>query len=136
MNGFEMTTDVTNIPISGSQKAAILFTELGSKVGSQIIEFLSDAELKRLRKAVGNLGSYSPRKPNFFKVQQREIKVMEEACKFGVKNRFLPAEVLERKDYGFLKSGSVYNKQNTIIKELVDNPDTITNVLRTWLGED
>ena len=30
MNGFEMTTDINNIPISGSQKAAVLFTELGS----------------------------------------------------------------------------------------------------------
>jgi hypothetical protein len=35
-----------------------------------------------------------------------------------------------------MKSGASYNRQNTIIKELVDNPDTITNVLRTWLGEE
>ena len=41
MNGFEMTTDVTNIPISGRQKAAILFTELGSSVSSQLIPYLS-----------------------------------------------------------------------------------------------
>ena len=136
MNGFEMTTDVSNIPISGRQKAAMLLTELGSSVSSQLIPYLSDLELKKLRKAVGSLGSYSPKKSNFFKVQQREIRVLEDVCKFGIKKRFLNPEVLTKKDYGFMKSGSAYNRQNTIIKELVDNPENITNVLRTWLGEE
>ena len=136
MNGFEMTTDINNIPISGSQKAAVLFTELGSSVTTQMLSYFSDYELKKLRQAVGKLGAYSPKKSNFAKVQQREIRVLEDACKFGIKKRFLAPHVLEKKDYGFMKSGASYTRQNTIIKELVDNPDTITNVLRTWLGEE
>ena len=89
MNGFEMTTDINNIPISGSQKAAVLFTELGSSVTTQMLSYFSDYELKKLRQAVGKLGAYSPKKSNFAKVQQREIRVLEDACKFGIKKRFL-----------------------------------------------
>ena len=67
MNGFEMTTDINNIPISGSQKAAVLFTELGSSVTTQMLSYFSDYELKKLRQAVGKLGAYSPKKSNFAK---------------------------------------------------------------------
>ena len=94
MNGFEMTTDINNIPISGSQKAAVLFTELGSSVTTQMLSYFSDYELKKLRQAVGKLGAYSPKKSNFAKVQQREIR---EALKFEIKKRFLLQLELKKK---------------------------------------
>ena len=73
MSGFTMVSNDENIPISSSQKAAILFTELGSDFSSKLIPFLSDSELKKLRIAVDGLGLYSPRLKNFSKIQKREI---------------------------------------------------------------
>ena len=52
MSGFTMVTNDESIPISSSQKAAILFTELGSDFSSKLIPFLSDSELKRIIKDI------------------------------------------------------------------------------------
>lgn len=135
-DGFEMTTGTMNMPITGRQKAAILFAELGLKNTKNLMGFFSDDEIKKLRKAMETLGPYNPNDPNFYKIQAREVKVMESACKYGVNNKFLPPEVLERKEYGFVKTGNNVNRQNNILKNIVDNPETITNVLRAWLGEE
>ena len=136
MSGFTMVTNDESIPISSSQKAAILFTELGSDFSSKLIPFLSDSELKKLRTAVGGLGLYSPRMKNFSKIQKREIRVLEEVCAYGVRKNYLKPSVLEKKDYGFIKTTSANGSENKIIKDFVDNPDVVTNVLRTWLNEE
>ena len=136
MSGFTMVTNDENIPISSSQKAAILFTELGSDFSSKLIPFLSDSELKKLRTAVNGLGPYSPKMKNFSKVQKREIRVLEEVCTYEVRKNYLDPSVLEKKDYGFIKTTSANSSENKIIKDFVDNPDVVTNVLRTWLKEE
>jgi Sec7-like guanine-nucleotide exchange factor len=136
MSGFTMVTNDENIPISSSQKAAILFTELGSNFSSKLIPFLSDSELKKLRTAVDGLGLYSPKMKNFSKVQKREIRVLEEVCTYGVRKKYLDPSVLEKKDYGFIKTTSANGSENKIIKDFVDNPDVVTNVLRTWLNDE
>lgn len=136
MSGFTMVTNDESIPISSSQKAAILFTELGSDFSSKIIPFLSDSELKKLRTAVNGLGLYSPRMKNFSKIQKREIRVLEEVCAYGVRKNYLDPSVLEKKDYGFIKTTSANSSENKIIKDFVDNPDVVTNVLRNWLNEE
>ena len=136
MSGFTMVTNDENIPISSSQKAAILFTELGSNFSSKLIPFLSDSELKKLRTAVDGLGLYSPKMKNFSKVQKREIRVLEEVCTYEVRKKYLDPSVLEKKDYGFIKTTSANGSENKIIKDFVDNPDVVTNVLRTWLNDE
>lgn len=136
MNGFTMVTNDENIPISSRQKAAVLFTELGSDFSNKLIPFLSDSELKKLRTAVDGLGPYSPRMKNFSKVQKREIRVLEEVCAYGVRKNYLDPSVLEKKDYGFIKTTSANSSENKIIKDFVDNPDVVTNVLRNWLNEE
>lgn len=136
MSGFTMVTNDESIPISSSQKAAILFTELGSDFSSKLIPFLSDSELKKLRTAVVGLGLYSPRMKNFSKIQKREIRVLEEVCAYGVRKNYLDPSVLEKKDYGFIKTTSANSSENKIIKDFVDNPDVVTNVLRNWLNEE
>ena len=136
MSGFTMVTNDENIPISSSQKAAILFTELGSDFSSKLIPFLSDSELKKLRTAVDGLGLYSPRMKNFSKIQKREIRDLEEVCAYGVRKNYLDPSVLEKKDYGFIKTTSANSSENKIIQDFVDNPDVVTNVLRSWLKEE
>lgn len=135
-DGFEMTTGEINIPLTGRQKAAILFAELGVSGTKDMLEYFSSDELKKLRKSIENLPPYNPAFSAFPKNQQKEIKVLEEVCRFGVNHKYLPKEVLDKKDYGFVMTGSNADKQNSIIKQVVDNPDTISKVLRTWLGED
>lgn len=132
---FTMTTDSASIPVSGRQKAAILLGELGIAGSKNVLSFLQPDEVQKLRKAMNTLGDYSPFDNNFRKVQAREIKVLEETCKFGVKHRFLDPSVLERKDLGFIKLNASPT-ENNIRKTLSDNPEMISNILRNWLEEE
>ena len=132
---FSMTTTSVSMPISGRQKAAILLGELGIAGSKDVLSFLQPEEVQMLRKAMSTLGPYSPYDNNFRKAQIRELRVLEETCNFGVKHRFLDSSVLEYKDYGFIKMNASPT-ENNIRKTVTDNPELISNILRSWMEED
>lgn len=114
--------------LTGYQKAAILLGELGNYPGLSVIEALklTPQESKKIRTAMKSLGKY-PRNLNDI---LREEKVLKETLRFGeVKGIFTP----EPKEDPQTKI--LHQNQKDVTQMLQDNPEVITNLIRSWLDD-
>ena len=112
--------------LTGKEKAAILFSELGGNVTGGMLKYFSTQELRTIRKSLKRLRGYS---------RANEIKTLEEANRFGFARKFLklsPA-LLNREEYAKLHENDG-NKQ--MLRNLAKNADAVANVISVWLKED
>lgn len=114
--------------LTGYQKAAILLGELGNYPGLEVIEALklTPQESKKIRQAMRALGKY-PRNINDI---LREEKVLKESLRFGeVKGIYTPAPKEDP------QTQMLHKNQQDVSQMLQDNPEVITNLIRSWLDD-
>ena len=112
--------------LTGKEKAAMLMGEL-SGYTSAVIPFLTTSELKMLRKQIKKLGK---------KVElNREIKMLEEANKFGQSRRICTPKpsLFSKEKYAAEHENK---KSRDYLHGLFKNPDAVANVISVWLKED
>lgn len=112
--------------LTGKEKAAILFSELGGNVTEGMLQYFSNAELKQIRKYLKKLGKYN---------LSNEIKTLEETNKFGMARRILSVSpsVLNADSYAKLHEN---DSSKRLLKNLAKNADSVANVISVWLKED
>lgn len=124
---FQMVTERYRRPLSGKEKAAILLGELGGSAES-IFEHLTDAEVKKLRKAMRSLG----KKVNW----ADETDVLAEANEWGVRKGIAKPVRSDAEIAAFVKTAERKEKENEFRNMFLQNPDAIANALGAWLKED
>ena len=115
--------------LTGAEKAAILFAELGVKGTGELLKYFSTQELNKLRKGLKKLGNYNIRQLG------RETSVLEETAKYAHAKRLwaFPPELLSNAKY------SQYHEKDgarNFLKGLSKNPDAVASVLSVWLKEE
>ena len=118
----------SEIHISGAQKAAILLSEIGQAGSMEIYKNLklSKKDIKRIRQATESLGVYNPDNEYMAK---REGMVLEAAINYGIQNSgFTPHKVQIKKSYA-------EQERDEVNQMVLQNPDAVANLLKTWLGE-
>ncbi len=124
-NFFQMVSDDSGItvpvkPLSGAEKAAILFSELGASVTQKMIPLFTDKELKKLSRGFRSLDSYNPAVDN---------RVLEAACNYGKAHGiFKPVARHYQEEFE-------HRKENAIRNQLGSNPEAVANILRSWLED-
>ena len=120
-NGFIKQT----AKLSGKEKAAILFSELGMASNPQWLSMFTDSELRKIRLAMKNLGSdYNVHAENA---------VLEETARMGmIKGYVDPAYI----DFAQKKAESDYQKDLVAQRTPNLNPQDIARVLSMMLKED
>ncbi len=115
--------------LTGKEKAAILFSELGVSGTGGMLEYFSTAEIKKLRKALMGLPAY-----NIHQVT-KENRVLEETLHYGNLHGFCAVnpELLSSAQYFRLHEN---DSKNNYMKNLSANTDAIASVLSVWLKED
>ena len=113
--------------LTGSEKAAILFGELGF-TGDTILNYLSDAELRKLKNAMKRLG----KNVNW----SDEVSALQEANEYGIQRGIYrpihsDAEIAE-----YVRNNSASAKENSFRNMISQNPDAIANALRAWMSEE
>ncbi|MCH5288567.1 MAG: hypothetical protein J1E32_01470 [Treponema sp.] len=126
-DSFQMVTENFRRPLSGKEKAAILLGELGGSAES-VFEYLSDAEVKKLRKAMRSLG----KKVNW----ADETAVLAETNKWGVRKGIAKPIHSDAEIAALIKTTERNEKQNELRNLFLKNPDAIANALGAWLKED
>lgn len=124
---FQMVTDNYRRPLSGREKAAILLGELGGSAEG-IYEHLSDAEVKKLRKAMRALG----KKVNW----ADETDVLSETNEWGVRKGIASPVHSDAQIAAMIKTTERKEKENEFRNMFLKNPDAIANALSAWLKED
>ncbi len=114
-------------PLSGKEKAAILFSELGGIAGDSVMEYLNTDELKKLRKSIKRLG---------YRVDvKNEVSALNDANNFGIRrgisNPISSDEQIE--EYVRTHSNAKGNELRNIISQ---NPTAIADALRAWMKEE
>ncbi|MDE5797471.1 MAG: hypothetical protein K2H73_00370 [Treponemataceae bacterium] len=124
---FQMVTGQYRRPLSGKEKAAILLGELGGSAEG-IFEHLTDAEVKKLRKAMRSLGK---------KVHWAdETDVLAEANEWGVRKGIAKPVHSDAEIAALVKTAERKEKENEFRTMFLQNPDAIANALGAWLKED
>ena len=115
--------------LTGKEKAAILFSELGVLGTKEMLKYFSTAELKKLRKALQSLPEY-----NYHQIP-KENSVLVESLKFGMAKRLcvVSPELLTSAHYSKFHE---YDASKAFLKGLSKNADAVANVLSVWLKED
>jgi len=113
------------IKLTGAEKVAILLSELGMAVSDDLLKRIdiTDKEKKALNKAYKKFGKYNPH--NRYEAR-REVQVLQELMNYGKYMNILPPP---KPDFYQQKSGEVLGM-------LKENPDSVVNLLKTWLGDD
>lgn len=124
---FQMVTQQYRRPLSGKEKAAILLGELGGSAEG-IFEHLTDAEVKKLRKAMRSLG----KKVNW----TDETDVLAEANEWGVRKGIAKPVHSDAEIAALVKTAERKEKENEFRTMFLQNPDAIANALGAWLKED
>lgn len=112
--------------LTGKEKAAILFSELGGNVTDGMLSYFSLKELRLIRKSLRRLKGCS---------RENEIRTLEEANRFGFSRKILrisPA-VLSRDEYAKLHENDESRRR---LKNFAKNADAVANVISVWLKED
>ena len=119
--------------LTGPQKAAILLCEIGASpeghgVAASIYKKLKlkPQQVKRLTEEITALGDYNPDNE---KMVRRENSVLEFLYEWGKKKGFAVKELSD------FETAKRTNLDPDYIKKLRDNPDIVTNVLKSWLDE-
>jgi len=113
------------IKLSGSEKVAILLSELGMAISDDILGrvVLTDKEKKALNKAYKKFGKYNPH--NRYEAR-REVQVLQEVMNYGKFKNILPAP----------KPDFYHQKQQEVLSLVQESPDTVVNLLKGWLGDE
>ncbi len=124
MENFIATAEA-DIKLTGAEKTAILLGELGMALSDDIIERvgLSEREKKAINAAFKKFGKYNPH--SRFEAL-REVQVLQEVMNYGDYKGILPPP----------KPDFYQQKQNEVLGMMKNNPDTVVNLLKTWLGDD
>ena len=124
-NFFQMVGDnsaftLPTKPLSGAEKAAILFSELGAAVTEKMLPLFTDKELKKLSRGFRCLDPYNPATDN---------RVLEAACNYGKAHGiFKPVARHYQEEFE-------HRKENAIRSQLGNNPEAVANILRSWLED-
>ncbi|MBQ7157866.1 MAG: hypothetical protein IJS09_00365 [Treponema sp.] len=124
---FQMVTNDYRRPLSGKEKAAILMGELGGSAES-VFEYLSDSELKKLRKSMRSLG----KRVNW----QDETAVLQETNDWGLRKGLANPIHTDAEIAAFIKTSEKAEKESEIRNMMRKNPDAIAQALSAWLKED
>jgi flagellar biosynthesis/type III secretory pathway M-ring protein FliF/YscJ len=124
---FQMVTDNYRRPLSGKEKAAILLGELGGSAES-VFEYLSTAELKKLRKSLRSLGKRV--------VWPDETAVLQENHEWGLRKGLTRPIHTDSEIAAFIKTSEKAEKESGIRDMMRKNPDAIAQALSAWLKED
>lgn len=111
--------------LSGKDKAAMLFCELGSSVTGDMLKYFSTAELKKLRKHIEKLGTWYD--------VYAENSVLEETARYGMMKRFLPADTIIRAEDN---ARAAVAQEHNPLKNINPDPEALANVLAMWLKEE
>ena len=124
MENFIATAE-PDIKLTGAEKTAILLGELGMAISDDLLERvgLTEQEKKAVNKAFKKLGRYNPQ--SRFEAR-REVQVLQEVMNYGDYKGILPPP----------KPDFYQQKQNEVLGMMKNNPDTVVNLLKTWLGDD
>ena len=117
------TTDSNRaIKLTGPQKAAILFAELGKTVTDQMTASFTTKQLHVLRNTMKNLGPINVK---------TEIAVLEQALCYGTKNGLWDINSAIKTD--------VARRSTTLRSAASSNPSAMAGLISSWLdtaGED
>ncbi len=114
-------------PLSGREKAAILFSEIGGIAGDNIINYLSTDEIKKLRRSIKGLG-YNVNK-------SKEVEALQEANDFGIRVGISRPIHTDEQIEEIVRSQS-NPKENNLRNFIAQNPTAIADALRAWMKED
>lgn len=113
------------IKLTGIEKVAILLSELGMALSDDLLRRIeiTDKEKKALNKAYKKLGKYDPH--NRYEAM-REVQVLQEVMNYGKYMNILPPP----------KPDFYQQKSNEVMDMLRQSPDSVVNLLKTWMGDD
>ena len=118
--GFEKlvkTSDSNNaIRLTGPQKAAILFAELGKAVTDQMTASFTTKQLHVLRNTMKNLGPINTK---------TEIAVLEQALSYGTQNGLWDISAAIKTD--------VARRSTTLRSAASSNPSAMAGLISSWL---
>ena len=114
-----------DIKLTGAEKTAILLGELGMALSDDLLErvVLTQEEKKAINRAFKKLGKYNPRSQY---EARREVQVLQEVMNYGAYKGILPPP----------KPDFYEQKSQEVLGIMKQNPDTVVNLLKTWLGDD
>ena len=111
------TSDSNNaIRLTGPQKAAILFAELGKAVTDQMTASFTTKQLHILRNTMKNLGPINVK---------TEIAVLEQALSYGTKNGLWDINSAIKTD--------VARRSTTLRSAASSNPSAMAGLISSWL---
>lgn len=126
---YKVTQNLNNAkrPLSGREKAAILFSEIGGLAGDGVINYLSTDEIKKLRRSIKGLG-YNVNKSN-------EVDALQEANDFGIRVGISKPIHTDAQIEEIVRAQS-NPKENSLRNFIAQNPTAIADALRAWMKED
>lgn len=116
--------------LTGRDKVALLMASLGVVNTKGLIKYFSTRELKKIRVALKKVKVYN---------KNRELRVLEEAVRYGFDKRLTNADpiILNQDDYAKLHAmDSVRRQQQEKQAGLIKNADTVANVISKWIDTD
>lgn len=116
---------VKRFSISGREKAAVLFSELGPYVTEDMLKYFSTSELAKLRKTIKRLGSSYD--------VDIENAVLEETARFGMMRGYLPEDTLRRINQDVQIP---VEKPNPVLSNPNVTSESLAKVLSMWLKEE
>ena len=112
---------MTSVPLPGKEKAAILFTELGSKVTNPMLKYFSTKELKKLRKAIAKLPPYDV---------GDTLQALQRAANYGI-SRGIYVELPHEEPIT-----PEQQQMNTVRDMISGAPSDVAQILGSWLQQE
>lgn len=116
--------------LTGRDKIAVFMASLGVVNTKGLMKYFSTSELKRIRLALKKVKVYN---------SGREIRVLEEAVRYGLNKRLTDADpvILNQDDYAQLHAFDAMKRaQEERQSDLLRDSDTVASVISKWIDAD
>lgn len=131
-NNFTKQVDYSRKPLTGKQRAALLFSLLGRDGFEKLTPYLTDKEVQQLRKAMKSIKDRVS--------VEEDVDVLESLQKYGLATNLWPNEVPSDTGYikGYFETHGQYQEPSN--EKTVDamglKSEDIARVLSMWLQDD